>query len=54
MVIATQNPQESAGIDRISETLADRFERIHIGYPTAEEEVAILKRYALKAEKPQV
>ena len=48
VVIATQNPQESAGIDRISETLADRFERIHIGYPSAEEEAAILKRYARK------
>jgi len=48
VVIATQNPQESSGVDRISETLADRFERIHIGYPTPEEEVAILKRYARK------
>ena len=48
VVIATQNPQESAGVDRISETLADRFERVQIGYPTAEQEVAILKRYARK------
>lgn len=46
VVIATQNPQEFAGVDRISETLGDRFERIQIGYPTAEQEVAILKRYA--------
>jgi Mg-chelatase subunit ChlI len=50
VVIATQNPQESAGVERISETLADRFERVHIGYPTAEQEVAILKRYARKLE----
>jgi MoxR-like ATPase len=46
VVIATQNPQEFAGVDRISETLGDRFERIEIGYPTFEEEIAILKRYA--------
>ncbi len=48
IVIATQNPQESAGVDRVSETLADRFERVHIGYPTREEEIAILQRYARK------
>ncbi|MFC1908033.1 AAA family ATPase [Chloroflexota bacterium] len=46
IVIATQNPEEYAGADRISETLSDRFESIHIGYPSAEQEVAILKRYA--------
>lgn len=46
IVIATQNPQEYAGADRISETLGDRFERIQIGYPSVEQEVAILKRYA--------
>lgn len=46
IVIATQNPEEYAGADRISETLGDRFERIRIGYPNAEQEVAILKRYA--------
>ncbi len=46
LVIATQNPQEFAGVDRISETLGDRFERIQIGYPSPEQEVLILKRYA--------
>ncbi len=46
IVIATQNPQEYAGADRISETLGDRFERIRIDYPSEEQEVAILKRYA--------
>ncbi|MBN2238471.1 MAG: AAA family ATPase [Dehalococcoidales bacterium] len=46
IVIATQNPEEYAGADRISETLGDRFERIHIGYPTREQEVEIIKRYA--------
>jgi len=46
IVIATQNPEEYAGVDRISETLGDRFERIRISYPSVEQEVAILKRYA--------
>ena len=46
VVIATQNPQEFAGVDRISETLGDRFERIQIGYPSPDQEIAILKRYA--------
>lgn len=48
VVIATQNPEEFAGVDRISETLGDRFERVRIGYPTAEQEETILKRYARK------
>ncbi len=46
IVIATQNPEEYAGADRISETLGDRFERIRIWYPSMEQEIAILKRYA--------
>ncbi len=46
IVIATQNPQEFAGVDKISETLGDRFERIQIGYPDFKQEIAILKRYA--------
>ena len=46
IVIATQNPEEFAGVDRISETLGDRFERVQIGYPNPEQEVAILQRYA--------
>lgn len=50
IVIATQNPGEHAGTDRISETLSDRFERIQIDYPNAEQEVAILRRYARSFE----
>lgn len=46
VVIATQNPEEYAGADRISETLGDRFERIRIGYPSIEQETTILRRYA--------
>ncbi len=48
LVIATQNPEEFAGADCISETLGDRFERIQIDYPTSEQEVEILQRYAQK------
>ena len=46
VVIATQNPEEYAGAERISETLGDRFERIHIGYPTEKQEIAIIRQYA--------
>jgi len=46
IVIATQNPEEFAGAERLSETLSDRFEHIRIGYPDTEQEIAILKRYA--------
>ncbi|MBI4286504.1 MAG: MoxR family ATPase [Chloroflexi bacterium] len=46
IVIATQNPQEFAGVDKISETLGDRFERVRIGYPSTDQEIAILRRYA--------
>ncbi|MEM3653458.1 MAG: AAA family ATPase, partial [Candidatus Bathyarchaeia archaeon] len=48
LVIATQNPEEYAGAERISETLSDRFERIKIGYPSEAHEIEILKRYAKK------
>ncbi|MBI4185901.1 MAG: MoxR family ATPase [Chloroflexi bacterium] len=46
VVVATQNPEEYTGADRISETLGDRFERVRIDYPSPEQEIAILKRYA--------
>ena len=45
VVIATANPEEFTGVERISETLNDRFERIRIGYPSREQEVEILKLY---------
>ncbi len=51
LVVATENPEEFAGAERISETLADRFERLAISYPTLEEEVAILDMYAKNLEK---
>lgn len=48
LVIATQNPEEYAGAERVSETLSDRFEHIKISYPSEEDEIKILKRYAKK------
>ncbi|MCP4716157.1 MAG: AAA domain-containing protein [Deltaproteobacteria bacterium] len=45
LVVATENPEEYAGAERVSETLSDRFEQIRISYPGFEEEVEILKRY---------
>src|SRR5690349_9886043 len=43
LVIATQNPIEQEGTYRLPEAQLDRFLfRLHVGYPSAEEEVAIL------------
>ncbi|WP_082017119.1 AAA family ATPase [Hymenobacter sp. DG25B] len=44
MVLATQNPVEQEGTYRLPEAQLDRFLfKIHIGYPTTEEEVSILQ-----------
>ncbi len=43
--IATMNPEEHAGVYRISEALKDRLEKVRIVYPTAEEELEILRLY---------
>src|SRR3990172_664612 len=45
LVIATENPEEYAGVERISETLSDRFERVRVDYPTKEQEIEIIKKY---------
>ncbi|GAB2544979.1 AAA family ATPase [Gracilibacillus alcaliphilus] len=46
MVIATQNPIESQGTFPLPEAQLDRFMiKIHMGYPTKEEGIAILKRF---------
>ena len=52
LVIATQNPTDSAGTERISDTLSDRFERVIIDYPTFEQEVDIVRRYARLQPSP--
>ena len=39
------NPEEHAGVYRISEALKDRLEKVHIKYPSPEEELKILELY---------
>ncbi len=51
ILIATMNPAEYAGVERISEALKDRLERVKITYPTAEEELEIVQRYGVKTDK---
>jgi MoxR-like ATPase len=44
MVLATQNPIEQEGTYRLPEAQLDRFLfKLHVGYPTVEEEIAILQ-----------
>ena len=46
LVLATQNPVELEGTFPLPEAQLDRFMlRLELGYPAAEEEVAILERY---------
>ncbi|KPV52000.1 hypothetical protein SE17_18065, partial [Kouleothrix aurantiaca] len=46
LVLATQNPIELEGTFPLPEAQLDRFMlRLELGYPAAEEEVAILERY---------
>jgi MoxR-like ATPase len=46
-VLATQNPIEFEGTYPLPEAQLDRFlVKIHVGYPSAEEEVQILERYS--------
>ncbi|RMD57741.1 AAA family ATPase, partial [Candidatus Woesearchaeota archaeon] len=48
-VLATQNPIEQEGTYPLPEAQADRFLlKINVGYPTPEEEMEILNRYAGK------
>jgi len=43
MIIATQNPEESVGVTRLSEALKDRFVLIKLDYQSLEEELEITK-----------
>jgi len=54
LVVATENPEEYAGAERISENLGDRFERLNIDYPTPEQEMKILKLYGKRIEPVEV
>ena len=53
--ITTMNPEEHAGVYRISEALRDRLEKVRISYPTSEEELQILDLYGkrLGADVPE-
>lgn len=46
VVVATMNPSEYVGVERLSEALADRFERVRLDYPSAADEVRILRSRA--------
>ena len=53
MVIATQNPSEFVGTYPLPEAQMDRFFlRVQMGYPTLEEEMAVLERFS-GTVKPQ-
>ena len=54
LVIATENPEEYAGVERISETLSDRFERVRVYYPTKEQEIEIIKKYGNRLDEIKV
>ena len=43
--VATMNPEEQAGVYRISEALKDRLEKVRISYPTSEQELKIMSLY---------
>ncbi|MNH93834.1 ATPase family [compost metagenome] len=46
LVIATQNPVESQGTFPLPEAQLDRFMmKIHMGYPTIEQEIEVLQRF---------
>jgi MoxR-like ATPase len=54
-VLATQNPIEQEGTYPLPEAQADRFLlKIKVGYPTVEEEVAIVEKYTKEEVKPQL
>ncbi|RLG47116.1 MAG: MoxR family ATPase [Thermoproteota archaeon] len=43
LIIATQNPEESVGVGRISEALRDRFVLVRLDYQPEEEEIEITR-----------
>jgi MoxR-like ATPase len=52
MVLATQNPIEQEGTYRLPEAQLDRFfMKIIVGYPTGEEEIAMLQKFNYNSQK---
>lgn len=55
LVLATQNPVEQEGTYPLPEAQVDRFMlKLNVGYPTAEEELEIMRRMAKTGDKPAV
>lgn len=55
LVLATQNPVEQEGTYPLPEAQVDRFMlKLNVGYPTAVEELEIMRRMAKTGEKPEV
>lgn len=55
MVIATQNPVESAGTFDLPEAQLDRFfMRLSMGYPSLSEEMEIMRRYGKRKSEPRL
>ena len=55
LVLATQNPIEQDGTYRLPEAQVDRFFlKVLVGYPSEEEELAIMERMARTSEPPKV
>ncbi|MGC1270280.1 MAG: MoxR family ATPase, partial [Croceibacterium sp.] len=54
MVVATQNPIENQGVYPLPEAQLDRFLfKLLVPYPSAEEEAAIVTRFAVKGGAPR-
>ncbi len=51
LIIATQNPEESVGVTRLSEALRDRFVLVRLEYQSEEEEVEIVRLRASASEE---
>ena len=54
LVVSTENPEEYAGAERVSETLSDRFEQVRVGYPCPEDEEEIIARYGKRIQGVKV
>ena len=54
LVLATQNPIEQEGTYPLPEAQLDRFMmKLHVGYPTKEEEITVIDRMACSAAEPR-
>ncbi len=53
LVMATQNPIESEGVYQLPDAQRDRFlMKVQLGYPTQDEELAIIERMAVRPPTP--